>query len=85
MKISSCIPELQDFVRGVSSKSQIDETRHFLNTKLVNLVEKAEMWLNANLPGIVATQPSAPEFVLELEADLKQVSTESSSLTQGEE
>jgi hypothetical protein len=72
---SSGIPELRDFIQGIPSKSQIAETRHFLNTQLLTLLEKTDMWLNASVPGVAANQPAAPGFVQELLTELKTVRT----------
>jgi hypothetical protein len=69
----SGIPELRDFVQEIPSKSQILETRHFLETKVVALLEKTDMWLNARVPEEAASQPAAPEFIRELQSDLKAV------------
>ncbi|KAG9235237.1 hypothetical protein BJ875DRAFT_459547 [Amylocarpus encephaloides] len=68
--ITSGIPQLQDYVRGIPSESQIAETRHFLKTRILTLFEKSEMWLNANVQDMAAAQPAAPEFVLELQENL---------------
>jgi hypothetical protein len=70
---SSGIPELRDFIQGIPSKSQIAETRHFLNTRLLTLLEKTNMWLNASVPQMAEEQPPAPGFVQELQIELKTV------------
>ena len=72
---SSGILEMRDFIQGIPSKSQIAETRHFLNTRLLTLLEKTDMWLNASVPGMAANQPAAPGFVQELQTELKTVRT----------
>ena len=43
----SGITQLRDFCQDVPSKSQIAETRHFLNTKVLDLLQKVELWCNA--------------------------------------
>lgn len=73
MRQSSGIPELRDFIKGIPSKSQIAETRHFLKTRLLSLLEKTNLWLNASVPGVAANQPAAPEFVQGLRDGLKTV------------
>ncbi|KAF4625419.1 hypothetical protein G7Y89_g12745 [Cudoniella acicularis] len=68
---SSGIPELQNFVKRIPSESQVKETRHFLETRLLTLLEKTNMWLSASVPEMAASQPAAPGFVQELQSDLK--------------
>lgn len=72
---SSGIPDLRDFIKGIPSKSQIAETEHFLNTRLLTLLEKIDMWLNASVPGMAANQPAAQGFAQELQTELKTVRT----------
>ncbi|KFY43837.1 hypothetical protein V494_01801 [Pseudogymnoascus sp. VKM F-4513 (FW-928)] len=43
----SGIIRLREFCQGIPSRSQIAETRHFLNTRVLNLLEKVELWCNA--------------------------------------
>ena len=70
---SSGILELRDFIRGIPSKSHILETKHFLRTSLVALLEKTELWLNASVVELAASQTAAPGFVQELQTQLKRV------------
>jgi hypothetical protein len=72
---SSGIPDLRSFIQGIPSESQVAETRHFLNTRLLTLFEKIDMWLTASVPGMAANQPAAQGFVEELQAELKTVRT----------
>jgi hypothetical protein len=72
---SSGIPHLRWFIQGISSESQILETEHFLNTRLLTLLEKIDMWLNASVPGMAANQPAAQGLVQELQTELKTVRT----------
>lgn len=74
MLASSGICELRDYCQGIPSSSQIKETRHFLNTRLVKLLEKTEIWLTASVAGVAANQQAAPGFLGELQAELKNVS-----------
>lgn len=74
MDQSSGILELRDTIRGIPSKSQTLETRHFLNTSLVALLEKTELWLNASVVELAANQAAAPDFVQELQRELRTVS-----------
>jgi hypothetical protein len=75
MDISSGIPQLRDFIQGIPLDSQISETRHFLDTRLVTLLEKADLWLNASVAELAANQAAAPGFVQELQTELKIVRT----------
>ncbi|KAH8590098.1 hypothetical protein B0O99DRAFT_635601 [Bisporella sp. PMI_857] len=68
---SSGIPELRDFIQGIPVKSQIAETRHFLNTRLLSLLEKTQMWLTASASEIAANQAASPELVQEIQTELK--------------
>ncbi|KFY22450.1 hypothetical protein V493_06579 [Pseudogymnoascus sp. VKM F-4281 (FW-2241)] len=43
----SGIIELQEFCQDIPSRSQIAETRHFLNTRVLDLLQKVELWCNA--------------------------------------
>ncbi|KFZ11693.1 hypothetical protein V502_07457 [Pseudogymnoascus sp. VKM F-4520 (FW-2644)] len=43
----SGIIRLQEFCQGIPSRSQIAETRHFLNTRVLDLLQKVELWCNA--------------------------------------
>ncbi|KFY28271.1 hypothetical protein V491_00545 [Pseudogymnoascus sp. VKM F-3775] len=43
----SGIIELQEFCQDIPSRSQIAETRHFLNTRVVDLLQKVEFLCNA--------------------------------------
>ncbi|OBT58322.1 hypothetical protein VE04_00743 [Pseudogymnoascus sp. 24MN13] len=43
----SGIDQLRDFCQGIPSRSQIAETRHFLNTRVLDLLQKVELWCNA--------------------------------------
>ena len=72
---SSGILDLRYFIQGIPSESQVVETRHFLNTRLLTLLEKIDMWLNASVPGMAANQPATQGFVEELQAELKTVRT----------
>jgi hypothetical protein len=72
---SSGIPDLRYFVQGIPSESQVVETKHFLDTQLLTLIEKIEMWLTASVPGMAANQPATQGFVEELQAELKTVRT----------
>jgi hypothetical protein len=72
---SSCIRELRDFCQGIPSRSQIMETKHFLNTRLIALFEKTELWLNASVAGVAANRQAPPAYLTELQAELKMVSS----------
>lgn len=76
---SSGIPDLQHFIQGIPSNSQVAETRHFLNTRLVTLLEKIELWLNASVPGMAASQLATQAFVEEIQTELKTVGAKSDS------
>ncbi|OBT66790.1 hypothetical protein VE03_03995 [Pseudogymnoascus sp. 23342-1-I1] len=43
----SGIDRLREFCQGIPSRSQIAETRHFLNTRVLDLLQKVELWCNA--------------------------------------
>ncbi|OBT38703.1 hypothetical protein VE00_10646 [Pseudogymnoascus sp. WSF 3629] len=43
----SGIDRLRDFCQDIPSRSQIAETRHFLNTRVLDLLQKVELWCNA--------------------------------------
>ncbi|RDL41569.1 uncharacterized protein BP5553_01548 [Venustampulla echinocandica] len=81
---SSGICELRDFCEGIPRSSQIAETRHFLDTKLVALLEQTEMWLTASVAGVAANRQDAPGFVGELQAELQANFNESLDTTNGE-
>lgn len=72
---SSGIPDLRNFILGIPSKSQVVETKHFLDTRLLTLFEKIDMWLYASVPEMAANQPVARGFVEELQTELKTVRT----------
>jgi hypothetical protein len=71
---SSGIPDLRCFIQGIPSDSQVAETRHFLKTRLLTLIEKTELWLNASVSEMAANQPATGGFVEELQTELKNVS-----------
>ena len=70
---SSGIPDLRDFIQEIPMKSQIAEVKHFLETKLLTLFEKTNLWLNARFPEIDGNQPTAPELVQELQTGIETV------------
>lgn len=43
----SGILRLREFCQNIPSRSQIAETRHFLNTRVLDLLQKVELWCNA--------------------------------------
>ncbi|OBT77048.1 hypothetical protein VF21_02905 [Pseudogymnoascus sp. 05NY08] len=43
----SGIDRLRGFCQDIPSRSQIAETRHFLNTRVLDLLQKVELWCNA--------------------------------------
>lgn len=73
-RVSSGIDELREFCQGIPRSSQIAETRHFLDTKLVALLEQADMWLTASVAGVAANRQAEPGFLGELQEELQAVS-----------
>jgi hypothetical protein len=71
---SSGIQKLREFVEEIPSKARILETKYFLETRLESLLQKFNLWLNASVADLAANQPAAPEFVQELQTELKRVS-----------
>ncbi|RFU26950.1 hypothetical protein B7463_g9389, partial [Scytalidium lignicola] len=67
----SGICELRDYCQEIPSMSQILETRHYLHTRLVRLIEKINMWLISGVAGTAALQEAAPTFLNELNEELK--------------
>jgi hypothetical protein len=69
----SGIIELREFCQGIPSRSQIAETRHFLNTRVLDLLQKVELWCNAR--DASEDRRQAPvEILLTLQTKLKNVS-----------
>ncbi|KAL5349513.1 hypothetical protein ACLOAV_005808 [Pseudogymnoascus australis] len=66
----SGIIELQAFCQDIPSRSQIAETRHFLNTRVLDLLQKVELWCNAR--DTSEDRRQAPvERLLELQTNLE--------------
>lgn len=69
----SGIIELQEFCQDIPSRSQIAETRHFLNTRVLDLLQKVELWCNAR--DTSEDRRQAPvEILLALQTKLENVS-----------
>jgi hypothetical protein len=69
----SGIIELQEFCQDIPSRSQIAETRHFLNTRALDLLQKVELWCNAR--DTSEDRRQAPvEILLALQTKLENVS-----------
>ena len=71
---SSGIPELREFCLGIPIKAHIEETQHFLDTRLKSLVEKTELWLTANMAEISVNPESTQEILTMCQDELKTVS-----------
>jgi hypothetical protein len=68
----SGIDRLRDFCQDIPSRSQIAETRHFLNTRVLDLLQKVELWCNAR--DASEDRRQAPvELLRTLQAKLKSV------------
>lgn len=73
MMANSGILQLRKFIQGIPSQSQIEETRHFLETRLADLLQKFGLWLHGSVADLAANQPAAKEFIRELQTELKAV------------
>jgi hypothetical protein len=69
----SGIDLLRDFCQGIPSRSQIAETRHFLNTRVLDLLQKVELWCNARSASEDHRQAPV-ELLRALQAKLRNVS-----------
>lgn len=70
---SSEIHELRQFCQRIPLRRQIIETRHFLNTRLVALFERVEMWMNASA-GAASNRQAGSELLRDVQEDLRRVS-----------
>ncbi|KFX86752.1 hypothetical protein V490_08886 [Pseudogymnoascus sp. VKM F-3557] len=79
----SGIIELREFCQGIPSRSQIAETRHFLNTRVLDLLQKIELWCNAR--DTSEDRRQAPvEILLTLQTKLKNDFNASLATSDGE-
>lgn len=70
---NSGIPALREFIQGIPSDFHISETQHFLETRLLDLLQKVGIWLNARVVDVAANQPIAPGFLQDLQDQLRRV------------
>jgi hypothetical protein len=70
---SSGIIELRNFILRIPYRSQIAEAEHFLNVRLLTLIEKTSLWLNSQVPRIIAEQPLRREVIDQLSTELDEV------------
>lgn len=69
----SGVIRLQEFCQNIPSRSQIAETRHFLNTRVLDLLQKIELWCSAR--GASEDRRQAPvELLRTLQTNLRDVS-----------
>jgi hypothetical protein len=59
MQESSGIPLLRVITQSITHRAHIEETRHFLNTRLRTLVEKTDLWLTGNTETLSINQSVA--------------------------
>lgn len=69
----SGIAQLREYCQNIPSRSQIVETRHFLNTKVLELVQKVGLWYSARSASENSRQ-APPEVLNRLQAGLRAVS-----------
>jgi hypothetical protein len=70
---NSGIPALREFIQEMPSKFHVSETRHFLETRLLDLLQKVGIWLNARVVDVAANQPIAPGLLQDLQHQLCRV------------
>jgi hypothetical protein len=75
MRESSGIPQLREFIQNIPQRAQAEETRHFLNTRIRTLLEKLELWLTGNMPGVSINRDAALGIVEMSQRELEEVRT----------
>lgn len=70
---SSGIPELRDFCQSIPLRSQTEEVKHFLCTRVKGLIEKTDLWLAVTVSGLLENH-AVRESIESIQTDLSDVS-----------
>ncbi|CAG8958124.1 hypothetical protein HYFRA_00000470 [Hymenoscyphus fraxineus] len=68
---SSGIPAVYEFISRIPSNSQTEETKHYLNARVLTLIQQIGLWLNARVAGEEAIEPGAPGRINEIQTELR--------------
>ena len=70
---SSGIPELRNFCLSIPLRSQTEEVKHFLCTRVKGLIEKTDLWLAVTVSGLLDNH-ALRESIESTQKDLSDVS-----------
>ncbi|CAG8972215.1 hypothetical protein HYALB_00010994 [Hymenoscyphus albidus] len=68
---SSGIPAVYEFISRIPSNSQTEETKHYLNARVLTLIQQIGLWLNARVAGEEAIEPGASGRINEIQTELR--------------